>query len=176
MASVDTSIQFRTVEGRPYQIGEFLALRIVLTHSDREWLETCKSELEEKQYLVDKAHMGKDAQLLFFNNSYFAVVLDVTLKNHSGLQVLNYIKSKKASQKIILVTPSEGLLVDAGLTAEKRLKQGLDHVILHEQLSTENLEKLLQNWHVALGYSFIFFSFTKFANNAGIFKLTYYSL
>lgn len=62
-----------------------------------------KTKLEQTNFVCEFAHNGKDAQLKLFHQKYPIVLLDINLKNHSGVEVLKYIKQKQPFAKIILV-------------------------------------------------------------------------
>jgi putative nucleotidyltransferase with HDIG domain len=76
---------------------------MLLVDPDEEWLVSAKGFFEEIHYQVDMVANGKDAQLQLYNEKYFAIVLNVDVKNHSGIQVLRFIKTNHPSQKVILV-------------------------------------------------------------------------
>ncbi len=80
-----------------------MGLKLLIADPDSEFLGTAKSFFEENLYDVDTVANGKDAQLALFNAKYFAIVLNFDLKNHSGMQVLKFLRSNHPSTKVILL-------------------------------------------------------------------------
>jgi len=80
-----------------------LALKILLCDPDEEWLATASKFLSDQLYQVKSVYNGKDAQLALYNDSYFAVILNIDLTNHSGLQVLKFIKTNYTNQNVVMV-------------------------------------------------------------------------
>lgn len=80
-----------------------MALKILIADPDEEWLYAAKGHFEKLFYKVEVVSNGKDAQLALYNDEFFAVVLSTEIKNHSGLQVLRFIKSNHANQMVIML-------------------------------------------------------------------------
>ena len=108
-----------------------MALSILLVDPDDEWLFSAKEYFEGINYKATAVNNGKDAQMSLYNDKFFAVVLNVKVKNHSGIQVLKFIKSNYPSQKVVMVTEldEEGDLDDQW-TVEKLSKSGASEVIV----------------------------------------------
>jgi putative nucleotidyltransferase with HDIG domain len=101
-----------------------LALKILLCDPDEEWLASAAKFLTEQLYEVKTVYNGKDAQLALYNDTYFAVVLNIETRNHTGLQVLKFIKTNYTNQNVIMVVSKE---VDGD--REKLIKMGARDVI-----------------------------------------------
>ena len=70
-----------------------MPLKVLLADEDKSWAEKLRKFLQDNSYEVDLVHNGRSAQLNLYNNKYFAIILNLSIKNHSGLQVLTYISS-----------------------------------------------------------------------------------
>jgi len=109
-----------------------LALKLLLIDPSEDWLFNTKQELEKELYSVDVVSNGKEAQLALYNNKYFAVVLNVETKNHSGLQVLKFIKTNYTSQRVVMII--EKLAEDPGdeeaITPDRLVKLGATEVLV----------------------------------------------
>jgi putative nucleotidyltransferase with HDIG domain len=87
-----------------------LALNILIVDPDEEWLHTASGFFKEQMYAVKAVNNGKDAQLALYNDKFFAVVLNFSVKNHAGSQVLKFIRTNHPSQKVIMVFENDNLL------------------------------------------------------------------
>ncbi|PJB52851.1 MAG: hypothetical protein CO099_10390, partial [Bdellovibrio sp. CG_4_9_14_3_um_filter_39_7] len=109
-----------------------MALKLLLIDPSEDWLFNTKQELEKELYSVDVVSNGKEAQLALYNNKYFAVVLNVETKNHSGLQVLKFIKTNYTSQRVVMII--EKLAEDPGdeeaITPDRLVKLGATEVLV----------------------------------------------
>ena len=85
-------------------------LSILLVEPDRKWSSSLRDELMANRYDVDLVDNGKDAQLTLYRKEFFAVVLNWDTKNHSGVQVLKWIRLSKPGLKIILVLDKQEYL------------------------------------------------------------------
>jgi two-component system, NarL family, invasion response regulator UvrY len=54
--------------------------------------------------VVDEAATGEEALIKAFNKDYDVILLDITLPDMSGLDVLKMLKSKKSTAKILILT------------------------------------------------------------------------
>ena len=91
-----------------------MALKLLLVDPDVEWLSTLKKFFSEKGYEVDIADSGKKAQLAIYNAStekkdYFYIVLNLNIQNHSGPQVMKFIKSKHPGQNVCILIDKEDM-------------------------------------------------------------------
>lgn len=83
-----------------------MALKILLADPNDEWISSAKAFLEEQLYEVDVVCNGKDVQLALYNIKYFAVIMNIEIQDHSGLQVLRFLKTNYPSQRVVLVHKS----------------------------------------------------------------------
>ncbi len=97
-------------------------LKLLLIDPSKEWLQKAKPFFEGKMYEVETASTGKEAQLKLYQNEYFTVILNLEVENHSGIQVLKYIKSH-ALQVNLLCMLSSNDKVTAGVIKPKDLEK-----------------------------------------------------
>ena len=87
-----------------------MAIKILIVDPSVEWLKKAESFFEENYYKVDTASNGKAAQLQVYNESYFAVILNIDTENHPAVLVLKYIRTHSNQTKIIVtINNEEGL-------------------------------------------------------------------
>ncbi len=108
-----------------------MALKLLIVDSDEEWLFSAKEYFEELNYSATLVSNGKDAQVALYNDSFFAVILNVAVQNHPGIQVLKFIRSNHAAQKVIMLTElEEGVDEEDQWTIEKLVKAGANEAIV----------------------------------------------
>ncbi len=119
------------VSFRLFWQGDLLALNLLIVDPDDEWLFSAKEYFQSVNYQVTLVNNGKDAQMTLYNGSFFAVILNVNVQNHAGIQVLKFIKSNYPSQKVAMITELDeaGDLEDQW-TPEKLKKAGATEVIV----------------------------------------------
>ena len=108
-----------------------MALNLLIVDPDDEWLFNAKEFFEGMNYQVTLVNNGKDAQMTLYNGSFFAVILNVDVQNHAGIQVLKFIRSNHPSQKVVMITKvdEEGDLEEQW-TPEKLKKSGATEVLV----------------------------------------------
>lgn len=98
-------------QGEAFNWGLVLSLlSILIVDTDRSWAVKTQKGLQENRYDVDVVENGKDAQLTLYRKDYFALILNWDIKNHSGLQVLKWVRLNKPGLKVILVFDSKEYL------------------------------------------------------------------
>ncbi|MBL6991641.1 MAG: response regulator, partial [Bacteriovoracaceae bacterium] len=107
-----------------------MALEILLADPDKKWLELASSFLKDQMYKVDTVCTGKDAQVRMYKKKYFLVILNYSVEDHTGLQVLKFINSTCTAQKVILVLNRTGMLEADGMDEKKLAKMGVMDVLL----------------------------------------------
>lgn len=116
-----------------------MALKLLLVDPSEDWLYSTKQSLVKELYTVDIVSNGKEAQLALYNNKYFAVVLNIETKNHSGLQVLKFIKTNYASQRVVMIIEKlvEDTTDEEAMTPDRLTKLGATDVLVKPfELST----------------------------------------
>ncbi len=100
-----------------------MALKILLADKDESWLDSAGKYLIELGYEVKCVTTGKEVQMALYDGSIFAVVMNYEIKNHSGLQVIRFIKVNYPSQKLIVVLDHKNVL--EGMDDERLSKLGV---------------------------------------------------
>ncbi len=130
--------------------GAELALKILIVDKDEEWLFAAKEYFENLLYQATLVSNGKDAQVALYNEKFFAVVMNVKVERHSGLQVLKFIKSNYPSQNVIMVTEvNEDDDEEDQLTPDKLKKMGATEAIA-KPFEFDDLKGLLEG-HQSVG-------------------------
>ncbi len=106
-----------------------MALNLLIVDPDEEWLFSARDYFEGINYRATVVNNGKDAQICLYNGSFFAVILNVNVKNHAGIQVLKFIRSNHPSQKVIMITEIDEEDGDDQWSPEKLRKAGATEVI-----------------------------------------------
>ncbi len=127
-----------------------MALKILLVDKDEEWLFAAKEYFEKLLYQTTLVSNGKDAQVALYNEKFFAVVMNAFVQNHSGVQVLKFIKSNYPSQNVIMITEiEEGVDKEDQLSVEKLRKMGATEAIA-KPFEMDDLKGLLEG-HQSVG-------------------------
>jgi response regulator RpfG family c-di-GMP phosphodiesterase len=107
-----------------------LALKILLVDKNEDWLIAAKEYFDGLLYETKMVNNGKDAQVALYNEKFFAVVMNVKVQNHPGIQVLKFIRANHPTQKVLMVTElEEGLDEEEQMTPEKLKKLGATEAI-----------------------------------------------
>lgn len=127
-----------------------MALKILLVDKDEDWLFSAKEYFEGLLYKTTLVSNGKDAQVALYNDKFFAVVMNVKVERHSGIQVLKFIRSNYPNQKVIMVTEvNEADDEEDQMTPEKLVKMGATEAIA-KPFEFEDLKGLLEG-HQSVG-------------------------
>jgi putative nucleotidyltransferase with HDIG domain len=138
-----------------------LALPVLVADPDRKWLGDAKIHLKESGYEVDAVDNGRDAQLALFRKRYFAIILNFDLKNHTGMQVLKFIKFNHPGLKVVLVLNSEEYLQEyfdyedlQKLGAQEVLVRPFEnHKLVDSLEGQQNFSQLIKNLKKRTGQS-----------------------
>ena len=106
-----------------------MALSILISDPEESWANEIKAFLERRSFIVQMALNGKDCQLKMYKSKFFAVVLDISTKDHSGIEVLRYLRLSAPSVKIIL-TAHEERLKALELSQDELSKLGASHILI----------------------------------------------
>lgn len=77
------------------------------------------SGLEGLGFTCDIVSNGKEAQLKLYKQKYRVIILDISIKNHSSIEVLRYIKVNCPQTKIVLISDTKMVLDEIGLSEEE---------------------------------------------------------
>lgn len=131
-------------------LGGPLALNLLLVDPDDEWLFGAKEFFEGINYAVTVVNNGKDAQVSLYNDKFFAVVLNVNVQNHAGIQVLKFIRTNHPTQNVIMITEvNQDEDPDDQWSPEKLIKAGANEVITRP-FEYSNIKELLEG-HQSVG-------------------------
>ena len=107
-----------------------MALKVLIAEGDKEWAANAVSALSDEGYEVNHVADGKKAQLAIYNDKYFAVILNLAIKNHSGVQVLKFIQSNYPGLKIVLLVDSKEFLEEHDLDEERLTELGINEYLI----------------------------------------------
>ncbi|MBI2520434.1 MAG: HD domain-containing protein [Bdellovibrio sp.] len=93
-------------------------------------MDSTANYLKQHLYEVEVVNSGKKAQLSLYNHQFFAVVLNLAIKNHSGLEVLKFVRTKHAGQRVMVLVESVEELKKDNLDGEKLRKLGATEVMV----------------------------------------------
>jgi DNA-binding response OmpR family regulator len=79
-------------------------MRILVVEDDKAVASFVKRGLESEQYAVDAAADGEDAQALIEAASFDVIILDLVLPKVDGLDVLKYIRDRKPSPPVLILS------------------------------------------------------------------------
>jgi len=79
-------------------------VRILVVEDDKPVANFIKKGLESEQYAVDLAGDGEDAQALIGEANFDLILLDLVLPRIDGLEVLKYIRSRKPSPPVLILS------------------------------------------------------------------------
>jgi len=122
-----------------------MALKLLLIDPSDEWLERAGGYFREKNYEVITADTGKEAQMAIFKTRFFAAVLNLNTANHSGLQVMNFIKSNHPTLKVIFTITDFKDYFDNEDEAKADLRKlGAAEVFMHP-FELDELNKIIES-------------------------------
>jgi len=79
-------------------------MRLLLVEDDFMLGESLKKALEQHAYGVDWVHDDESAMDMLMDSPFVAVVLDVNLPKHSGIEVLKHMRGRKNMTPVLLLT------------------------------------------------------------------------
>lgn len=123
-----------------------MSTTLLLVMQDKSLSQQIQDLSSASNYKSDYAKTGQEAQGLLYKNQYTFVILELGLTDSTAIEVLKYIKLSKHSTKVILYVPDKNVLIETGLSDDKKLtKLGVTD-ILYAPLKFEALLKIIQNW------------------------------
>ena len=108
-----------------------------------EWLEATREYLKQSMYEVETVNSGKKAQLALYNGTFFAVVLNLGIKNHTGLEVLKFVRAKHIAQRVVVMLDSMEVLKKDELNADQLVKLGATEVMVRP-FTLDQLKEVLE--------------------------------
>lgn len=88
--------------------------------------------LEKLGYETNICNTGKSAQVMMYNKKYFAVILDLSVQDHPGPQVLKFIRLSHPNLKVIITMPDESIMQDYSLDKNILERQGVYDLFIGE--------------------------------------------
>lgn len=83
------------------------AQKILLATGDTDWGKETISKLSSHGFDCQLVREGKECQLTVYKDKFSTVLLDPDLKNHSGVEVLKYLKINYPALRVVLVFPDQ---------------------------------------------------------------------
>lgn len=124
-----------------------MALKVLIIDPDMKWLAEAREYFIDLSYEADVANNGKDAQLLLYNNKYFAVILSRATRNHSGSQVLKFIKSNCTGLNVVYILEEQ--IEEQEVDVDKIKKMGATEVVCRP-FEMKTLQECLEG-HQSIG-------------------------
>jgi response regulator RpfG family c-di-GMP phosphodiesterase len=104
-------------------------LSLLLIDPSNEWLKEAHDFFSKDNYIVSSTNNGKQAQRqIYQHGKYFAVILNFSVTEHSGPQVLKYIKTTHPTQKVIVVVDPD-LLDETEFEISDIKKMGANEIV-----------------------------------------------
>ena len=91
-----------------------ISKKILLATGDGEWGLDTRVKLASHGFDCQLAREGKECQLTVYKDKFSVVLLDPDIKNHSGLEVLKFLKLNHPAMKVILIFPDQKRSSDYG--------------------------------------------------------------
>lgn len=84
-------------------------MRILLVEDEQSLRKVVHRRLEQENYGVDSTDDGLDAMSYIDAGSYDCILLDIMLPGANGLEILQYIRSKKITTPVLLLTAKDSI-------------------------------------------------------------------
>jgi response regulator RpfG family c-di-GMP phosphodiesterase len=121
-----------------------LALKLLIVDPSEEWLESAKQYFDDCLYETKIVANGKDAQVAVYKEKYFAIILNVATVNHSGIQVLKFIRAKYPLLKVLMITEIDESVDEEDQWGEVRLKKMGATEVITRPFEFNDLKGLLE--------------------------------
>ncbi len=114
---------------------------VLMVDDNPEHVELCKESLPADEFEVDVAGTGTEALRMLDANNYDIVVLDYTLPDFTGLELLKRIKVRGFNVPIVFVSASN----DADLSMKALRAGACDYIVKTFRYYTSLRSRLLEN-------------------------------
>ncbi|MDT0649356.1 response regulator transcription factor [Autumnicola edwardsiae] len=84
-------------------------MKILIVEDEQEMLENMKQGLQQEKFLVETAADYHSALNKIGVYNYDCILLDITLPDENGLELLKYLKEKQLSDNVIIVSAKDSL-------------------------------------------------------------------
>lgn len=102
----------------------------LLISPDIHWSLTTQKAFTSQGLFCDVSHSGKDAQLKAYNKKYNYFVLDLETQNHTGIEVVKYLRNNCSQGKLFVTASSPEKLEELMLNENQLLKMGVTKLML----------------------------------------------
>lgn len=103
--------------------------RVLIISPDKNWVEQVESILHSEKFHVESALTGKEGQLKIYKSEFDYIFLDLSVTDHTGLEVLKYLKSSGRRASIFVTAPSAEWLTANSIEEKNLLKLGATQLI-----------------------------------------------
>jgi len=97
---------------------------VLVCESDPSAVQTLQKSLGDK-WRWEYATNGRDAQTKIYKQNFSLIFLDIDLENHSGMEVLRYIKTAKPQLRVVLVASTKNRLTELGFDLKELQRLGI---------------------------------------------------
>jgi len=87
----------------------FVLMKILIIEDEQEMLENMQSSLEKEEFVVETASTYKEAVSKIGVYEYDCILLDISLPDGNGLQILKELKNKGISDSVIIVSAKDSI-------------------------------------------------------------------
>jgi len=87
----------------------FVLMKILIIEDEQEMLENMQSSLEKEEFVVETASTYKEAVSKIGVYEYDCILLDISLPDGDGLQILKELKNKGISDSVIIVSAKDSI-------------------------------------------------------------------
>lgn len=105
-------------------------MRVLVSDQDNDWSNKILKFLTEKSFEIAICSNGKECQLNIYKQEYDALLLDIDTQNHSGLEVLRYMRLNYPRIKVILTFKDKERFTEIGFSREDLRKLGAGDILV----------------------------------------------
>lgn len=126
-------------------------MQVLVSDQDQDWSNKMVKFLSEKSFDVVICNNGKDCQLNIYKKNFDVLVLDIDTQNHSGLEVLRYMRLNHPRIKVILTFKDKQRFAGLGISLEDLRKLGACDILvrpcsLEAMLKSIEGENQFEDW------------------------------
>ena len=123
-------------------------MSLLISDPDLNWAQQIRKYFAQLNCVADVSSNGKDCQLKIYKNEIDYLLLDIDTTNHSGGEVLKFIRLNYPSVKVILTVSSLKRLEELKITKNDFLKMGVSTVLI-KPYRIEKIVEIIeeQNFH-----------------------------
>ncbi len=122
-----------------------MSQHILISIPDEKLADNLENFLNDHELTVTHAENGRDCQLLIYKNHFDTLILDLNTKNHSGLEVLKYVRLNSPGLKIILTVESKNRLNDLNLDQKELRRLGVYDILIRPHSNEAVLSSIMSS-------------------------------